>query len=156
LANPIDERRELAMASVTKRVAVQARAEDVWAALRDFGAIHRVLAPGFVLDARVERQTRVITFFNGAAARELLVDIDDATRRLAYSVIEGPLGFTHHNASAQVSEDGNGGCQFVWIADVLPDEVAEPMGELMERGIHVIKETLEVQGRGLCDLVASD
>jgi hypothetical protein len=156
LANPIDERGELAMASVTKRIAVQARAEDVWAALRDFGAIHRVLAPGFVVDSRVEGQTRVITFFNGAVARELLVDIDDDARRVVYSVIEGPLGFTHHNASAQVSEGGSAGCQFVWIADVLPDEVADPMGELMDRGIHVIKETMELRGRGLCDLVASD
>ena len=94
----------------------------------------------------MEGQTRVITFFNGAVARELLVDIDDVARRLVYSVIEGPLGFTHHNASAQVSEDGSGWCQFVWIADVLPGEVADPMGELMERGIHVIKETMELQG----------
>ena len=133
------------MASVTKRIAVQASAEEVWAALRDFGALHERLVPGFVVDSRLEGQTRVITFFNGAVARELLVDIDDVARRLVYSVIEGPLGFTHHNASAQVLEDGTGGCQFVWIADVLPDDVTAAVGDLMERGIAVIKDTVELQ-----------
>jgi hypothetical protein len=33
--------------------------------------------------------------------------------------------------------------QFLWITDVLPDELAPATSELMDRGIGVIKLTLE-------------
>ena len=75
---------------------------------------------------------------------KLLVDCDDEARRLVWSIVEGPLGITHHNASAQVFPDGSG-TRFGWIADVLPDEVAGPMGELMATGIAVVKRTMEAQ-----------
>ncbi len=131
------------MASIRKEVLIDARPDDVWDALRDFGAVHDRLVPGFVVDARLEGDTRVVTFFNGAVAREVLVGIDDEARRLAYSVVEGPMGSTHHNASAEVLADDQGRSRFVWITDVLPHELAGPTGALMERGIEVIRQTLE-------------
>jgi hypothetical protein len=134
------------MASVRKEISIDVRPKDAWAALGDFGAVHQRLAPGFVTDARLEGDdVRVVTFFNGAVAREVLVGVDDQARRLAYSVVEGPLGSTHHNASAQVFDDGNGCSRFVWITDVLPDDVAERTSELMEQGIGEIKRTLEAE-----------
>ena len=57
--------------------------------------------------------------------------------------VEGPLGFTHSNASAQVFSEGLHRSRFVWITDLLPDEFATPTADLMERGIGVIKTTLE-------------
>jgi hypothetical protein len=132
------------MASVSKEVTIAAPAEKVWDALRDFGALHTRLVPGFVVDTQIDDDgARVVTFFNGAVAREVLVGVDEGARRLAYSVVEGPLNSTHHNASAQVFATGDGGSRFVWTTDVLPDELAEPTGALMERGIGVIKSTLE-------------
>jgi carbon monoxide dehydrogenase subunit G len=129
------------MASIHKERLIDAPAEDVWAALRDWGAIHQRLAPGFVVDARLDGDDRIVTFFNGAVARELLVDLDDEARRLVWSVVEGP--YTHHNGAAQVLADGEGRTRFVWTADLLPNELAEITGELMERGIEVVKKTLE-------------
>jgi carbon monoxide dehydrogenase subunit G len=134
------------MASVRKEIMIEASPDDVWAALRDVGALHERLVPGFVVDTRLEPGARVVTFFNGGVARELIVDRDDAARRLVWSVVAGPLGLSHHNASAQVFPDGPGHTRFVWIADVLPHEVAEPMGELMSAGIAVVKRTLEAAG----------
>jgi carbon monoxide dehydrogenase subunit G len=132
------------MASIRKETSIDAPPEDVWAALRDFGAVHERLVPGFVTDSRLEEgNVRVVTFFNGVVAREMLVGVDDRARRLAYSVVEGPLGSTHHNASAEVLAEHSGRSRFVWTADVLPHDVAAPMSELMERGIGVIKRTLE-------------
>lgn len=134
------------MASVRKEISIEARPEDVWAALRDFGAVHERLVPGFVVDARLDGDdTRIVTFFNGAVAREVLVGIDDDARRLAYSIVESPLPMAHHNASAEVVAVDDGHCRFVWIADVLPDAVAPMVGELMEQGIRVVKQTLESQ-----------
>ncbi len=40
------------MASIHKDIPLDARPDDVWAAVRDFGAVHRRLVPGFVLDTR--------------------------------------------------------------------------------------------------------
>jgi len=39
------------MASIRKEILIDAPPEDVWAAVRDVGAVHRRLAPGFVVDA---------------------------------------------------------------------------------------------------------
>lgn len=133
------------MASVRKEILIDAHPDDVWAALRDFGAVHERLAPGFVVETQLEGDVRAVTFFNGAVARELLVDIDDETRRLVYSAVESPLGTTHHNASAQVIADGEGGSRFVWITDVLPNRAAARIDELMDQGIRVIKAALESQ-----------
>ena len=128
------------MASIRRETHIDARPETAWDALRDVGALHTRLVPGFVTDTRLEEGARVVTFGNGMVARELIVDVDDASRRVAWSVVGGPM--THHNASAQVFADG-AGCRFVWIADLLPDEVAPAIAAMIEQGIAVIKTTLE-------------
>ena len=83
----------------------------------------------------------MVTFGNGMVVRELIVDVDDQARRLVWSVVGGR--FTHHNASAQVFADGPGRSRFVWIADLLPDEIAGDIRALIEQGSAVIKRTLE-------------
>jgi hypothetical protein len=134
------------MATIIKEALIDARPDDAWAALRDFGALHERLVPGFIVDCRLDgHDTRIVTFFNGAVAREVLIGVDDAARRLAYSVVTGPLGYTHHSASSQVFADGEKRTRFVWITDLLPDELAARTAELMEHGIGVIKQTLESQ-----------
>lgn len=129
------------MASIHREILVHARPAIAWAALRDVGAIHRRLAPGFVTDVRLEDGARVVTFGNGMVVRELIVDVDDDARRVAWSATGGQL--THHNASAQIVAEGPGKCRFVWIADVLPHEVAPAMASMIEQGLAVIKQTLE-------------
>jgi Polyketide cyclase / dehydrase and lipid transport len=131
------------MASIRKEVLIDARPDDVWDALRDWGALHERLVPGFVTDCRLDGDDRILTFFNGAVVRELLVDLDDEERRLAWSSREGP--YTHHSASAQVFAEGEARARFVWTADLLPNDAARSTDEIMERGIGVVKETLEAQ-----------
>lgn len=112
----------------------------VWAALRDVGAVHRRLAPGFVVDTRLDGDARIVTFANGMVVRELIVDVDDAARRVAYAVIGGRP--THHHASMQVFADGAGRSRLVWITDVLPLEAALPIGQMVEQGAEVMQRTL--------------
>jgi Polyketide cyclase / dehydrase and lipid transport len=131
-----------AMATIRKEVLIYRRPGDVWAALRDWGALHTRLVPGFVVDARVEGEDRVVTFFNGAQARERIVSVDDDQHRLVWSIVESQLGFTHHNGAAQVLAE-NGATRFVWTADLLPHELAEPVAEFMQRGVETVKATLE-------------
>lgn len=131
------------MASITKQVVIDAPPEAVWDAVRDFGAVHERLAPGFVVDSRLDGDIRIVTFSNGAVAHELLVDIDDDARRLVYSIVESPLNATHDNSSFQVVADAAGGSRLVWIKDVLPEGIAPRVDELMEAGIGVVKKTME-------------
>lgn len=132
------------MASIRKEVHIDASLEHVWAALRDVGALHTRLVPGFVTDTKLEDGARVVTFANGMVARELIVDVDDESHRVVWSVVGGAM--THHNGAAQVLPDGVSGCRFVWIADLLPNEVAPNIAAMMEQGIGVIKRTLETSG----------
>jgi uncharacterized protein YndB with AHSA1/START domain len=133
------------MASIRKEIVVEASPEHVWAALRDWGAPHERLVPGFVVDARLDGEDRIVTFFTGMTVRELLVDLDEEEWRLVWSVREGP--YTHHNGAAQVFADGDGRTRFVWTADLLPSELAEPTAQMMDRGMAVIKETMEQRAR---------
>ncbi len=129
------------MASIRKEIFIDAQPEDVWAAVRDVGEVHRRLVPGVVVATRLEGGARIVTFANGAIVRELLVDLDDATRRFAYAAVDGRA--THHNASMQVFADGDGRSRVVWITDVLPNELAGPVGVLVEQGSAVMKRTLK-------------
>jgi hypothetical protein len=78
------------MAAIRREIMIDARADDVWAAVRDFGAIHQRLAPGFVTDARLDGHDRIVTFFNGNVLREALIDLDDDAPRLVWSIVDGP------------------------------------------------------------------
>jgi hypothetical protein len=129
------------MASIHREIVIEADVEQVWSALRDVGAIHTRLAPGFVTDVKLEEGARVVTFGNGMTARELIVDLDDDKRRLAWSVVGGRM--THHNASAQVFAEGPSRTRFVWIADLLPHELGPTVAGMIEQGLQVMRQNFE-------------
>ena len=130
------------MATVYKEFIVEADAAQVWDALRDFKAVHTRLAPGFLTACTIDAEgARILTFANGLVAREVLVGIDEAHRRLAYTVTGGQA--RHHHATAQVFAEGEGRSRFVWITDVLPDDLAAPIGALMRQGLDAVKAAQE-------------
>jgi hypothetical protein len=129
------------MASIRKEIVTRADANDVWSALRDVGALHTRLVPGFVVDTRLEPGARIVTFGNGMVVRELIVDINDELRRVVWSAVGGQL--THHNGSAQVMTSDDGQTRVVWIADLLPDNAAESIDRMMEQGSRAMKATLD-------------
>jgi hypothetical protein len=126
------------MASIHKEVALDARADDVWDAIRDFGAVHRRVAPGFLLDAKLDGDARIVTFANGTVAREVLVTCDDTRKRLVYSVVSERV--KQHSASIQIVADGERSCM-IWITDVLPNEIAPYIDGQMQLGADAIRKT---------------
>jgi len=134
------------MASIRKELIVDASADHVWAALRDIGQVHTRLAREFVIDTRLDGDSRLVTFANGEVIRERIVDIDDRARRLAYAVVDWRT--THHNASFQVTPDGDGRSRLTWVTDLLPDALADLVGGFVEQGCVAIKRTLETSAAG--------
>jgi len=129
------------MASIRKEILVDASPQHCWDVVRDVGALHTRLVPGFVTDTRLEEGARVVTFGNGMVARELIVDLDDEAHRLVWSVVGGRM--THHNASVQVFSEGAGASRLVWIADLLPNEIAPDIRAMIDHAARVMKPTLE-------------
>jgi len=129
------------MASVTKDIPINAHADAVWDAVRDFGAVHRRLNPGFVVDCKLDGNARIVTFHNGNVVREDFVDCDEARRRLAYAII-GRERVNHYNGSVQVLGDGGNRSRIVWIVDVLPNELATYISEQMDLAAAAMQKTL--------------
>ena len=128
------------MASIHKDFSIDAPAHEVWDALRDFGALHMRLAPGFITDCKFDGEARNVTFANGTTARELLVDCDDERRRLVYAVVSERV--KQHSASAQVIADGETRCRVLWITDVLPHEIAPYISVQMDAGAAAMQMAL--------------
>ena len=129
------------MASIRREIRIDASAAKVWDAVRDIGNIHKRLVPGFVVECRMEGgDARIVTFGNGLAVKEVIVDLDDSSMRLCWSAKSERL--THHNASMQIFADG-GGTKAVWIADLLPNEAAPAIGAMIDQGMAAMKKTLE-------------
>src|SRR5258708_4906769 len=116
------------MASIHKEILIDASPADVWDALRDFGALHTRLVPGFV------------TFANGTVAREILVDCDDERMRLVYAIVSERV--KHYSASAQVLADGAARSRMIWIIDVLPNDIAPYISSQMDQGALAMQKKL--------------
>jgi hypothetical protein len=132
------------VATLHREISIDATADDAWAAVRDFGAVHQRLAPGFVIDARLEGDARIVTFANGNVARELLVGLDETRRRLVYAVVSERV--KHYNASVQVFADGDTSSRLVWIIDVLPNEIAPYIAAQMDQAAIAMQKTLGRHG----------
>ena len=135
------------MASIQEEIDVKVASETVWDAVREVGAIHTRLAPGVVVGTEilpgVEPVTRRVTFSHGAVVDEVIVDIDEARRRLAWTIQGGTV--RHHNGVMQVFASADGGSRVVWTADFLPDGLAQPFGASMARAMAAMKSHLERQ-----------
>ena len=128
------------MATIRREASIDAPPGEVWDAVRDWGALHQRLVPGFATECEVRGDARVVTFFTGTVLTERIISVDDDERRLAWSIVDGP--YEHHNASARVYEEADGRSRLLWEADVLPEEVAGPTAEMMGRGTEIMEKTL--------------
>ncbi|MFN7388249.1 SRPBCC family protein [Brevundimonas sp.] len=131
------------MATIHVERIINAPADQVWEALRDFGALHTKTAPGFIIATVVEGDIRTVTFDGGLVLRERLIAIDDERRRIVYSILADI--FEHHSASNAVVPEGDDRCRFVWIVDFLPDDPKDRITAMMNAGIDAIKASMEAQ-----------
>jgi hypothetical protein len=105
--------------------------QTCWDAIRDIGALHTRLVPGFVLATELIPGGRRVTFANGVVVTEPIVELDEDSRRLVWTLIGGNT--THYNASVQVFASESG-ARVVWIADFLPDAAGSAIRGMMTQG----------------------
>jgi hypothetical protein len=129
------------MATLRSELKTRASASDVWSAIRDIGALHTRLVPGFVTDTKLEPGARVVTFVNGTVLREPIVTLDDEARRLVWAAEGGRA--RHYNAALQVSELADSLTSVVWTADFLPDDIAGYMSQAIEAGMAAMQRSLD-------------
>jgi hypothetical protein len=129
------------MASIHIESPVAVSADTAWNALRQVGRADRLFSP--VLDgAQLHGDVRTVHFVNGPLLHERIIDVDEPSRRVAYSVMDSP-GLTYHHASMQIIEDGPQRCRFVWTTDFLPAESGASLRPLIEAGTQALKANLE-------------
>ena len=123
------------MATIAVEVTTAAAPSLVWDAIRDIGALHTRLVPGFVVATELVPGGRRVTFGNGLVVVEPIISSNDDTRRLAWTAqSEGSGGPTHYNGVVQVFPREVGGSRVVWTADILPDEAAGMIRQMMKAG----------------------
>jgi hypothetical protein len=129
------------MGTIRSELKTRAPASEVWSAIRDIGALHTRLVPGFVVDTKLEPGARVVTFVNGVTLREPIVTLDDEARRLVWTAEGGRT--RHYNAALQVSELPNGLTSIVWTADFLPDDIRGYLLQAIEAGMAAMQRSLD-------------
>jgi hypothetical protein len=129
------------MATIRKEILTRASPDQAWDAVRDVGALHSRLVPGFVTHTALEPGARVVTFASGAVVREPIITVDDAGRRLVWSAQSQVL--RHYNAALQVLAAPESGSRVVWTADFLPEAVADFIGTNMSAALAVMKPALD-------------
>jgi len=130
------------MASIAKEIVTTASPQAAWDAIRDVGALHTRLVPGFVTATELIPGGRRVTFGNGLVVDEPIIDSNDNLRRLVWTAVSDAMPLTHYNSSVQVYER-DGGSRIVWTADLLPDEAARTVEPMMEQGAKVMAKTLD-------------
>ena len=130
------------MASIRQEISIAREAAEVRDAVRDYGALHTRLMPGFVIATAVsgDPPVRRVEFVSGAVLDETIVTVDDTAMRLVWA-IHGD-GIDHHNGAVDVSA-ADAGCRVVWTADVLPHALADIFAPLMAAGLATMKTHLE-------------
>ena len=129
------------MASIHHQIAVEVGSDQAWARLRLVGEAHTLFAPVLV-DGQMVGDTRTVRFANGMVVHERIIDVDDQSRRVAYSVLDGP-GMTYHHATMQIVDGGPGRCLFIWITDFLPGNIRGNLWPLIEQGTMALRNNLE-------------
>jgi carbon monoxide dehydrogenase subunit G len=128
------------MATIHREFQIGASPDDAWAAVREVGKINELIT--FLGDVTVDGDRRTCELGDQGKLDELIVSVDDGRRRVAYSIVESPFDFAHHNASMQVVANGGAGSTFIWTTDVKPDEVVPALSEAIDAAIESFKVTL--------------
>jgi hypothetical protein len=134
--------RKNVMASVIREILIESPQDAVWAAVSDFAAGPLKMAPGVLVDCKMEGpDVRALFFADGTVARERLIARDEEAQRMVWGWVGDDV--VHDNASMQVFSEGNSRSRLVWIHDTLPDRLATWLAGAMDQMAPVFQQALK-------------
>src|SRR5262245_49852596 len=108
------------MADGTVEISVAASPDAAWKLIGDFGGLGDWM-PG-IDSCELEGDVRTLQMM-GMVIKEQLREHDDNDRRIAYGIIESPMGnLEQHHATIWIEPEGEGS-KISWSVDVKPDEM---------------------------------
>jgi Polyketide cyclase / dehydrase and lipid transport len=123
-------------------------AADVWALVRDFGAIDRWNEglTSCAVDGEGVGAVRTIKL-GDVTIRERFEKIDEARKTLSYSIVEGPVPAKDYLATIEISASGPARTRIVWSSTFEPegatDEQLQRMFEsIYQQGIEGLRKTV--------------
>ena len=130
------------METVTHAIKIGVPASEAWATISDVDQLHVRMAPGLVMETRLEDggDARIAALANSAVLTEHIISIDPETMRLAWTASGEP--WAHHKTSLQICADG-AGCTAAWMADVFPQTAAASFAHFVELGLATLKAHME-------------
>jgi uncharacterized protein YndB with AHSA1/START domain len=137
------------MPRIENRIAINRRAEEVWAVLRDLGAVTRWV-PG-VSSARMEGMWRICRMEDGSEIHEEITDFSDEEQRYTYTQPVHPLGFKRSEGTLGVEPEGHGGARVVWKAEIEftdPTQEAQMLDMLRQGYAEALRRLREVAETG--------
>ena len=131
------------MSHVTNEIHIERSPDDVWAVTGDFAGLDTWM-PGITRCDMVADGIRDVYMGDILTAKEQLVERDEESRVLAYSIIGGGLPIEEHVSRITVVVDGNGS-KVTWAVDATPDKYAAILGGAYAGALDALKSQLEGQ-----------
>jgi len=112
---------------------VGAPVDEVWAVVGDFGGVGDFF-PG-IESFRLEGDDRVIGML-GLEIRERLIERDEASHSITYSVVDG-VPLDAHRATISVRAEG-GGSEVTWAFDVEPESMGPIFADTYQQALDAL------------------
>lgn len=129
------------MADIRTSVTVARSPDDVWDVVRDVGALDGWMP--MVERCTFDGESRTLTLGGGLGEIvEKILDVDDGTRTLTYTITDGPMTFDRYLATWTVVADGDG-TGVTWRMEIEPDDLADLMKGTAEATLAALKAHLE-------------
>lgn len=126
------------MSESTADIQIGAPADTVWARVRRFDGIDEYF-PG-IDSVEIDGDDRLIGMM-GMTIRERLRSLDDDSRTISYSVIEGIDGLERHQATISVAPSA-AGSKVTWAVEVEPDALTPLFADTYRQALESLRETL--------------
>jgi mxaD protein len=119
---------------VTKRIIIDATADKVWAAARDFDALntwHPAVAKDEIVAGKNDTvgAVRLLTLQGGGTIQEKLLAFDAAGHSFRYTIVEGVLPVSHYTSTFRVRPAGPGKAEVTWSGHFQRKDTSEKPAE---------------------------
>ncbi len=126
------------MAHAQAEIVVNASPDATWSIVRNFHGLHEWM-PG--IDELVSDGDDRVLSMMGMSIRERMTELDDATRSISYSIVDG-VPIESHSATITV-HDADGVSRVTWEVTASPDEMAGMMQGIYQSSLDALKTKAE-------------